>query len=246
MLRRKGDHGRVAVLAAGIALMLSATAATAKNSSGLWGVTSPDGRNRLEVSLSPQGEPSFRVKHRGCWAVEPSPLGLTRDDQDFSRGLRWVETSPVTRRRESYELLSGNRSRVDSVLAQRSLVFSNAAGGRITLDLVASADGVAFRYRFPETNAVVRVMQSERTGFAFRSDARGWMQPYHAAGRYTPAYEDYYHAAVPTDLPSSVRATAAFILRLHDRLAQLAAPATDAIAFSLDERRLPQRIHRAK
>ena len=40
--------------------------------------------------------------------------------------------------------------------------------------------------------------------------------------------------------------TAAFVLQLHDRLANLAAPATDALALSLDERRLPQRIRRAR
>jgi len=41
-------------------------------------------------------------------------------------------------------------------------------------------------------------------------------------------------------------ATAAFVLRLHDRLAELAAPARDELALSLDERRLPQRIHRKR
>ena len=41
-------------------------------------------------------------------------------------------------------------------------------------------------------------------------------------------------------------ATAVFILQMHDRLAQLAAPATDALALSLDEQRLPKRIRRAK
>lgn len=41
-------------------------------------------------------------------------------------------------------------------------------------------------------------------------------------------------------------ATAAFVLQLHDRLAGLAAPATDALALSLDERRLPKRIRRAR
>jgi transcriptional regulator with XRE-family HTH domain len=41
-------------------------------------------------------------------------------------------------------------------------------------------------------------------------------------------------------------ATAAFIFKLHDRLANLAAPASDELALNLDERRLPQRIHRAK
>jgi len=34
------------------------------------------------------------------------------------------------------------------------------------------------------------------------------------------------------------------VLQLHDRLANLAAPATDGLALSLDERRLPQRIRR--
>jgi transcriptional regulator with XRE-family HTH domain len=37
-------------------------------------------------------------------------------------------------------------------------------------------------------------------------------------------------------------ATATFILNLHDRLANLAAPESDELALSLDERRLPQRI----
>jgi transcriptional regulator with XRE-family HTH domain len=40
--------------------------------------------------------------------------------------------------------------------------------------------------------------------------------------------------------------TATFILNLHDRLANLAAPAQDELGLSLDEQRLPQRIHRPK
>jgi transcriptional regulator with XRE-family HTH domain len=40
--------------------------------------------------------------------------------------------------------------------------------------------------------------------------------------------------------------TAAFILNLHERVANLASPATDDLGLSLDERRLPQRIRRHK
>lgn len=40
--------------------------------------------------------------------------------------------------------------------------------------------------------------------------------------------------------------TAAFVLQLHERLANLAAPATDGLALSLDERRVPKRIRRAR
>jgi transcriptional regulator with XRE-family HTH domain len=41
-------------------------------------------------------------------------------------------------------------------------------------------------------------------------------------------------------------ATAAFVLQLHERLANLAAPASDDLALSLDENRLPKRIHRPR
>lgn len=39
-------------------------------------------------------------------------------------------------------------------------------------------------------------------------------------------------------------AVATFVLQLHDRLANLAAPESGTLALSLDERRLPQRIRR--
>jgi len=40
--------------------------------------------------------------------------------------------------------------------------------------------------------------------------------------------------------------TATFVLQLHERLANLAAAATDALALSLDEGRLPKRIRRTR
>ena len=40
--------------------------------------------------------------------------------------------------------------------------------------------------------------------------------------------------------------TATFVLQLHDRLANLAAAASDALALSLDEERLPKRIRRTR
>src|SRR6266446_9276683 len=41
-------------------------------------------------------------------------------------------------------------------------------------------------------------------------------------------------------------ATATFVLGLNDRLGNVAAPASDEIGLSLDERRLPQRIRRPR
>jgi hypothetical protein len=39
-------------------------------------------------------------------------------------------------------------------------------------------------------------------------------------------------------------ATAAFVLQLHQRLGDLAAPSIDHLALELDEQRLPKRIRR--
>ena len=36
-------------------------------------------------------------------------------------------------------------------------------------------------------------------------DARGWLQPYHAAGPYTPAYEDFFFPVSPGDPPPDSR-----------------------------------------
>ncbi len=191
--------------AAALAAWLVILPAFAKPDRGPWNVTSPDGKNRIEISLNDQGELSYRVSHRGRWALQASPLGLRRDDESFERDLSLIEAGPAEKRRETYELFSGNHSKVDSLLTRRSIKFGNAAGIPLVLDLAVSSEGVAFRYRFPETNTAVRLIQSERTGFVFPSDARGWMQPYHTAGQYTPAYEDYYYTAKPTDMPSSVR-----------------------------------------
>lgn len=41
-------------------------------------------------------------------------------------------------------------------------------------------------------------------------------------------------------------ATALFVLQLHGRLADLAAPGSDDLALRLDEQRLPQRIRRVR
>ena len=41
-------------------------------------------------------------------------------------------------------------------------------------------------------------------------------------------------------------ATAAFVLQMHDRLANLASPDNDPLGLSLDEKRLPKRIRRPK
>ncbi len=52
----------------------------------------------------------------------------------------------------------------------------------------------------------VQVVESELTSFMeVPTNASGWMQPYHAAGPYTPAYEDFFFPVSPGDPPPDSR-----------------------------------------
>ena len=59
-------------------------------------VASPDGQIVVRVALDAVGQPSYAIARDGRTVLEPSRLGLVRDDADFSRGLR-VTGSSATR-----------------------------------------------------------------------------------------------------------------------------------------------------
>src|SRR5258708_5729050 len=115
-----------------------------------WSHVSPDGKNRITVKLGDAGGMRFTVLRKHAVFVEESPLGLIRSDANFATDLRFVSASRLETRAEHYELFSGNRTQVDAKLTHRSLIFETKSGVRMILDLAASNEGVAFRYRFPE------------------------------------------------------------------------------------------------
>src|SRR5690606_29879596 len=155
-------------------------------------VTSKDGLNTITLSLNEQGELSYTVSRKDQILLANSPLGLVCDDQDFTIGLSVADVSPVEEKRETYELKVSNFKSIDHVLETRSVTVKNEQGARMAIDLVASNEGVAFRYRFPDQDAQTRTITNEITGFQIDKNAKGWLQPYNKAGKYTPAYEDFY------------------------------------------------------
>lgn len=157
-----------------------------------WTLASPDGRCTIMATLDASGALGYETRRDGRTAVLWSPLGLRRDDGEFTTGLRLAAAGRMERRRERYELFSGPVPRVDRILHRRTLRFRNEDGEPLELDLAASDQGVAFRYRFPDRSENVRTILSEATGFAVPTGSRSWLQPYHAPGTDTPAYEDFY------------------------------------------------------
>lgn len=189
-------------LAAGGSLGLKAAPVDA------WSLSSPEKHCAISVSLNKEGGLDYTALRDGKAVIQPSPLGLRRDDQNFDRALVLDAAGETVAHHEVYDLFSGAHTHVDHNVNQRSLVFRNTNSTRIEIDLAASEEGVAFRYRFLETNQDVRVVTAESTGFVLPQNARGWLQPYHAAGPYTPAYEDFFFNVSPGEPPPNSRARA--------------------------------------
>lgn len=170
-----------------------------------WSLSSPDGKCEICVSLD-GNRLSYFALYRGKVVIQRSPLGLQRDDQDFQSNLAFGHAGEIYSRREQYELYAGIQPRIDHLLNHRHLVFRNTNRIALEIELAAGTGGVAFRYHFGETNGATCVVKSESTGFKLPLNATGWLQPYHAAGPYTPAYEDFYFHVSPAQSPPESRA----------------------------------------
>ena len=86
-------------------------------------------------------------------------------NQPFTAGLKSLSASPASAIEERYETPTGKRRLHHVRGREQTVAFANAAGARLEVVLRAHDDGVAFRYRFPETDAVARTVVEEQTAF---------------------------------------------------------------------------------
>jgi hypothetical protein len=177
-----------------------------------WSVASPGGRLVLAVAEGDGGTLTYSVTHSGQPVLAPSPLGIVREDAAFDRGLTLEAAGEAQAGEEAYTLVHGKRKAVRDGYNERVLSFKNADGQPVELHLRAFDDGVAFRYRFPEADATVRVVKAEPTGFALPEGSRVWVQPYDEPSVYTPGYESFWEDAIPAGTASPTRAGWAFPL----------------------------------
>lgn len=208
MIHRQSKWKRMLLHGVTVSFFASATIASAADGTNSWSLVSPSQQCRITVNWSDDGHLSYEAFHAGKIVILNSPLGLRCNDQDFEKSLSVNHAGKTFSRREKYTLFAGVQPEVNHLLKFRRLTFVNPHGALLEMDLAASDEGVAFRYRFPETNASTRIADAELTGFAVPENADGWLQPYHAAGPYTPAYEDFYFHVRPGDSPPDSRAKA--------------------------------------
>ncbi|SDJ89010.1 Glycosyl-hydrolase 97 C-terminal, oligomerisation [Catalinimonas alkaloidigena] len=201
MQRLKSPHAGGIFLLVFLMLWSCAPRTTAPS---LWQLTSPDGRLRVQVDLSPVGQLSYRLwKQRQDSEVEilgRSPLGILRADQAFD-SLHFVSGGDVTAHDASYQLRHGKRLQNRNHYQEHTLRFENTQGAQLEVVFRAYDDGIAFRYRFPEEDTALYTVQRELTGFKL-PDGNAWMQPYDSSTAYAPAYERNYEGPFAVGTPA--------------------------------------------
>jgi alpha-glucosidase len=120
---------------------------------------------------------------------EPIPqitLGLSRTDQDFSKGLKFLKSGKPLLINEHYTAIHGKRSQCSNLANETVISFENQGKAKLNLVIRAYNDGVAFRYEFPEKEGVF-VVKDELTSYTIPSNAKRWMEKWDQAneGPYT-------------------------------------------------------------
>ncbi|WP_215224754.1 glycoside hydrolase family 97 protein [Echinicola shivajiensis] len=171
-----------------------------------WKVASPDGDLVTRISVNEEGKLSYRVSKINGEVenvmLEPSPLGLVRNDGRFDR-LEYTGVKSVEIVNEDYWLKTGKQLKNNNHYNELSLQFSNEAGNALNVVFRAYDEGVAFKYVFPENgNELEYTLEEELTGFDLPS-GNAFLQAYDSATAYAPAYERNYGKAIEigTDAP---------------------------------------------
>jgi alpha-glucosidase len=178
-----------------------------------WTLSSPDKHTSITVQLLDRnGDGQMRLYYtvsigadsQAVQVLQPSPLGISVDDEEFVDGLTYQAESAVTRVDEEYTMTTGKRRQWQVRGFEQTLIFRNPHGSTLELILRAYSDGVAFRYRLPDKDDRPHIMKEEVTGFQVPNSGTAFMQPYDEPAMYTPAYEAFYqkNLAIGTSSPN--------------------------------------------
>jgi alpha-glucosidase len=160
------------------------------------GVSSPDGRVRLDVSLEHSQKaarvPHYRVTFNGRPVVERSALQVDLADGSTLGSDCAIDGSRTRTVQIEFRQYPGKRSKVVDHCSEAVITFRERSKPARAWQLVARAydDGVAFRYRFPAQPGWQSLeLAGERTTFAVPSGASAYALPLNS---FTTSHEKLY------------------------------------------------------
>jgi glucan 1,4-alpha-glucosidase len=147
---------------------------------GAASVVSPDGKLRVEVFLTDEGQPAYLVQRGDQTVIDTSTLGFELLDQAPLRtgfAIKSVQRRLID---ETWEMPWGEQRKVRNQARELRLSLEETTDSARRMDLVFRAydDGIAFRYDFPEQpNLDLMVILAEETQFQLTGDHSCWWIP---------------------------------------------------------------------
>lgn len=169
---------------------------------------SPDKSIALKIFLSASGEIQYTVKRSGANVIQPSALGVTMKEHDFTQDMKLVTISKPERITDSYRTKNAKKSSIRYEANQLIASFINAEEKNMDIIFRLSNDGVAFRYSFPWIKDNETIVQ-EHSSFVFDKNTRAWLQPMSEAKtgweHCHPSYEEHYLQDIPVGTVSPLK-----------------------------------------
>lgn len=118
-------------------------------------------------------------------------LGLSRNDQDFSKDLKLLKSGKQVQITEQYNLLHGKRSACSNSGNEAVVYFENSRKAKLNLIIRAYNDGMTFRYEFPDKEGSF-VIKDELTSYNIPSSTKRWLEKWNTAneGLYSVMNDD--------------------------------------------------------
>ena len=162
-------------------------------------VTSPDGQIEFRMFLSPQEVSSeywrlaYQISFRGKLLMDTSYMGLNFRDQPVlgvNLGLVSSKTQAVD---ETYTAPAGKSKTIRNRYKLLTVEYmqNGTLGRRLTMEVRAYDDGIAFRYDIPWSNPLQDIfLENDSTQFRFAQDADSYPL---ILRNYQTSYEDQYN-----------------------------------------------------
>lgn len=158
-------------------------------------ILSPNKKIKVVVEMQQAGQGGSGQVHfnvlykKGSAYIEvlpSSPLGISREDQQFVSNLRLIGEGKAVAVHDKYEMVTGKRKRCENFGTEKTFSYKNPSDQPLDITFKVYNDGVAFRYSFPNRKDSSFSIIDETTAYVVPTGSGRWMQPYNQA------YEDFF------------------------------------------------------
>lgn len=109
--------------------------------------------------------------------IQKIDLGVSRNDQDFYKDLKFLKASKPLLINEKYTSLHGKRSQRRNSANEIILYFENPSKAKLNVIIRAYNDGVTFRYEFPEKKGIFTI-KDELTAYKIPDSTNRWLEKF--------------------------------------------------------------------